>query len=258
MSLSEALEADPALNFVSINPLQGRRADANVTHYRNFLIEFDGIPIEEQVEALTSLQVPYTTLVHSGGKSLHAVIALTNEVSSEEYKELAKLIQTIIWQSDPTQKNPSRLTRVAEAIRPETMAPQTLLDIRNRVTPERLLKWIGRFSAHIERVEERERRLAAEREERREKALASGATSTGLVDVGTLAFLRGEAKAGGSRHARLVAAICELYDCGVEYMKALEMAETAADAHGITEDPRRLREAEKIVSYVYSGRRKSY
>jgi hypothetical protein len=259
VTLESALDLYTPANFVSINPLHTRRLDTNVTAHRNLLFEFDKGSLEEQLQELISKQMPYTSLVYSGGKSVHAIIALETEVTPEEYAQLFRYIRYIFWNSDPTSKNPSRLTRVAGAVRADSGKEQELIDLRKRVHPDRVYKWLSHFAKHIERCEEREAEEAARREEARQAKvaqLANGVTGLTLVDPMTLKFLSGEIGTKGSRHARLVAAAHELHDCGVEYDEALLLLEKAADVQGITADPKRLREAEQVANYVYGMRRR--
>ena len=240
--------------FIAVNPLRDSRSDANVTAYRNFLIEFDEGTLEEQAQRLADFKVPYTTLTYSGGKSLHAVIALTEDVGAEAYAELAELIGIVLWESDPTQKNPSRLTRLAGAVR-ENGQEQTLIEVRRRISKKQLINWLSNFHAHIERTVKRREEEEAARLARLAELQAAGATGLDLVEERTLAFFRGERPPKGSRHGRLVAGCFELFECGVDYEQALEMATQAADLYGITADPKRANEAEQVVNYVYGLRR---
>lgn len=272
-TLETMLEQQPR-QFVSVNPLHPtidfaptkewhrtnlpRRADHNVTEYRNFLIEFDkyagtetAIPLDEQHSMLVDMDVPYTTLTFSGSKSLHAVICLSEPVTRDEYIELAKLIRVVLWHSDPTQKNPSRLTRVAGALRGDV--EQSLIDVRKRVTLERVESWLSRFERHIVKSFEREQQNI-EQMRARQASLPKDVAPIQRVEPRTISFLDGSSSTKSSRHARLVAACFELFECGVEYEEALQLVAKAADLHGITADPRRAREADQIVNYVYGAR----
>ena len=256
-------EASEAPCFVSLNPLfqdrdvnptkwyhrpyLPRRADHNVSAHRNILIEFDEGTQEEQVARLLELEVPYTTLVDSGGKSVHAVIALSEPLADkEDYVAVFQAINAVLPGMDPSCKNPSRFTRLAGAVRPETGRVQELLDVRNRVTRERLFRWLARYSDVIEAAE---KRLT----ERRAEQVAANAE--GVVKQETMDFLFGLRGTNGSRHARLYAAVCELRDCGYSYDEAMNKAESAAIAHGISLEPGRENEAREIVEHVYFGRR---
>jgi hypothetical protein len=246
--------ATPPPQFIAINPLHTKRADANVTAHRNLLFEFDKGAIEEQLANIANMNVPYTSLVYSGGKSVHAIIALTEGLSRPEYDEIWDLCKTVLWTADPTSKNPSRLTRVAGAVR-DNGTTQELVDLRNRVSKDRVIKWLGRFSAHIERSQEQRRLEIERREQARLQRASSGVSGLAAVDEFTIKFLKGDIQTKNSRHGRLVAACYELLECGVDYDEALTLIEQAADLHGITADPKRLREGEQIVNYVYGFKR---
>lgn len=108
------------------SPNTGRRADLNVSAYRNFLIEIDDMPLDEQIKYVTS-KVPVTSIVYSGGKSNHFIIALENEVSFEDYKTYARRLKNFIPAMDPTTKNPSRLSRLPYRYRADRAKRQELL-----------------------------------------------------------------------------------------------------------------------------------
>lgn len=241
-------------NFVCLNPLRGRRSDANVASFRNFLIEMDQGTIEEQLAEIVDKKVPYTSLVYSGGKSVHAVIALTEGVTREEYAEIFEMLKIVLPGIDPTSRNPSRLTRAAGAVRETADGPvnQELIDLRKRVTRDRLISWLSGFSGLIERtLAEREEAREA-RERLRNSKSDEGESGLSLLSPTTLAFLNGEATINGSRHARLVGTAFELRDCGVPYEEALQLLSKAADLYGITADPKRVNEAEEVATYAYS------
>ena len=111
---------------------QPRRADANVICHRNFLLELDDVPLDEQVDYVTNL-VPVSSIVYSGGKSYHFIISLTEAVTAEKYKELAKRLHSLVTKADPQCKNPSRLSRLPDVTRPETGKAQALIELRNRI-----------------------------------------------------------------------------------------------------------------------------
>lgn len=121
------------------SPVIGRRADINVTAYRNFLLECDFGSIEEQYTYLNSLEIPYTTLVHSGGKSLHAIVSLEDPVTADQYRVIAARLHKLCTKADPSTKNPSRLSRLPFRVRPETGKMQELLYLGSRIKNADLL-----------------------------------------------------------------------------------------------------------------------
>ncbi len=129
-------------NFFSINPLIGGRLDANVTCFRNILIEFDSIPLREQIIELTLKVVPYSTLVYSGGKSYHAIISLEEPCETrEDYDRLVLRIQKKLPDMDTSTKNPSRFSRAPGALR--NGVEQTLHGAHKRCSKKDLEEWLG-------------------------------------------------------------------------------------------------------------------
>src|SRR4051812_43576848 len=57
---------------------RGRRADCNVSAFRNILVEMDSVPLAEQWTVIRDCGMPFTTSVYSGGKSIHFVISLSD------------------------------------------------------------------------------------------------------------------------------------------------------------------------------------
>lgn len=129
------------IQFVSINPLKEKRLDANVTAYRNILVEFDEVPLGKQLELIA--EIPHSTVVYSGGKSYHAVISLDTPCKNrDEYDLLVRRIYDRIPQADRSAKNPSRFTRFPGYKR-NTGAIQNLIYVGNRISNEMLEAWLG-------------------------------------------------------------------------------------------------------------------
>lgn len=129
------------VQFFSINPMHTSRLDANVTKYRNLLIEFDKVPLEEQLELCKT--IPYSTLLFSGGKSYHAIISLETPLETEsQYRVLAEKIYDKVPQADRTVKNPSRFSRAPNYMR-DTGMRQTIIDVKTRVPTEHVFSWLG-------------------------------------------------------------------------------------------------------------------
>lgn len=135
--------------FFAINPLQPgtRREDKNVAKFRNILIEFDRPDlgsIAEQVDYVRAAGVPYSTLVSSGGKSLHCIISLTDYFQTyEEYKKRAR--QVILGlKADASCFNPSRLSRLGGAVR-DNGKTQEIIEVYRRVTMPEFAKFASRF-----------------------------------------------------------------------------------------------------------------
>lgn len=101
--------------WIRFNPLDGKGVkNENVTAYRYTLIECDNQEIEKQYAILKELELPIKVLVHSGKKSLHAIVKVDAR-SYDEYKKRVDFIYKICKKNgldiDTQNKNPSRLSR---------------------------------------------------------------------------------------------------------------------------------------------------
>jgi hypothetical protein len=141
------------------SPDKPRRADANVTKFRNILIEIDTIPVHEQVSFICDYaKLPHSTAVYSGGKSIHFIISLEEPLSSKDeytdlvckiYKALNKIRPNVI---DQANKNPSRLTRTANAFRADKNKTQELLYVRARISNSHITDWLKQYLTEEELV----------------------------------------------------------------------------------------------------------
>ncbi len=109
--------------WIRFNPLDGKGVkNENVTRFRYALVESDSIPIERQMAIITKLELPVAALVHSGGKSLHAVVRVEAE-SYEEYRERVDWLYSVCkkhgLEPDCQNRNPSRLSRMPGVMRGE-------------------------------------------------------------------------------------------------------------------------------------------
>jgi len=156
---SEFAELDLSSNeFICINPIDHsydfghkekpyynqyvpRRADVNVSEFRNFLFEMDSTDLDTQLKILENSKIPFYKITYSGSKSYHAILALkeglnlpVNDIEGVfQYKNIWKRLQAYIDLTaiavgfelpdgktsfiDPSCKNPSRLTRMGDSIR---------------------------------------------------------------------------------------------------------------------------------------------
>lgn len=138
-----------------------RRADLNVSCFRNFLFEMDSIPLDDQLTILNSVDIPFTSLVYSGGKSIHAILCINDldiiphtVMGIQEYKNIWIRIASYIDISakrqgfnyptnktsfiDQSCKNPSRFSRAPDFIR-NTGKKQELIRLLPRLTK---VQWI--------------------------------------------------------------------------------------------------------------------
>ena len=107
--------------WIRFNPLDGKGCkNENVTEFRYALVESDSIPIEQQNAIIRELELPVACLVHSGKKSLHAIV----RIDAADYNEYRKRVDYLYnvcqkngMQVDTQNKNPSRLSRMPGVIR---------------------------------------------------------------------------------------------------------------------------------------------
>lgn len=102
--------------WIRINPLDGQGVlNANVADFRHALVESDDISIEKQYSILKQMQLPIAALVHSGGKSLHAIVKV-NALDKDDYNKKVQFLYQVCEKSglkvDVKNKNPSRLSRM--------------------------------------------------------------------------------------------------------------------------------------------------
>lgn len=102
--------------WIRFNPLDGQGVkNDNVTDFRYALVESDTTDIERQNAILRELELPIAMLVHSGGKSLHAIVRIDAN-SIQQYKERVNHLYDVCLKNglevDRQNKNPSRLSRL--------------------------------------------------------------------------------------------------------------------------------------------------
>lgn len=107
--------------WIRFNPLDGQGCkNENVTEYRYALVESDSMPVEEQNAILRELELPIACLVHSGGKSLHAIVRV-EAGSYEEYRKRVDYLYEVCRKNgldiDRQNRNPSRLSRMPGILR---------------------------------------------------------------------------------------------------------------------------------------------
>lgn len=102
--------------WVRINPLDGQGCkDANVTAFRHSLIEADDQDLGKQLALIRAMQLPCSAIVHSGGKSIHAIVRV-DAANAEEYRARTDRLYAVCAASglkvDTANRNASRLSRL--------------------------------------------------------------------------------------------------------------------------------------------------
>lgn len=109
--------------WVRINPLDGKGVtNSNVTEFRYALVESDTVSIEQQRAVYEQLELPIAVLVHSGRRSLHAIVRIDAD-SFSEYKKRVSLLYEVCEKNglkvDRQNSNPARLSRLPGVMRGE-------------------------------------------------------------------------------------------------------------------------------------------
>jgi len=107
--------------WVRFNPLDGQGCtDQNVTAFRYALVESDDISVERQLAIYRQLELPIAALVHSGRKSLHAIVRV-DAPDFKEYQHRVDFLYDVCKRNglviDRKNRNPSRLSRLPGATR---------------------------------------------------------------------------------------------------------------------------------------------
>lgn len=102
--------------WICINPCDGKgRQNANITDHRYVLVESDTQDIDTQFALMQDLRLPIVRVIHSGGKSLHAVVRI-DAVDKKQYQERVDYLYGVCKKHgldlDTQDKNASRLTRL--------------------------------------------------------------------------------------------------------------------------------------------------
>ncbi len=109
--------------WIRFNPLDGKGVkNENVTEFRYALVESDSIPVEKQNAIIRELELPVAALVHSGGRSIHAIVRVEAE-SLQEYRTRVDYLYEVCKKNglepDRQNRNPSRLSRMPGVMRKE-------------------------------------------------------------------------------------------------------------------------------------------
>ena len=107
--------------WIRFNPLDGKGCkNENVTEFRYALVESDAMDLEQQNAIIRELELPVACLVHSGNKSIHAIV----KVEASDFQEYRKRVEYLYkvcekngLKIDRQNKNPSRLSRMPGVIR---------------------------------------------------------------------------------------------------------------------------------------------
>ena len=142
--------------WIRFNPLDGKGiSDSNVTAYRYALVESDDISIERQYTIYHELELPIAAMVHSGGKSLHAIVKI-DAPDFREYQKRVDFLYEVCKKNglviDRKNRNPSRLSRLPGATR--NGVPQRLIETNTgKASWSEWADWIAAINDDLPAVE---------------------------------------------------------------------------------------------------------
>ncbi|MEG0259435.1 MAG: AAA family ATPase [Lysinibacillus sp.] len=107
--------------WIRFNPLDGQGVkNDNVTEYRYALVESDNMEIEKQNAIMRELELPIAVLVHSGKRSIHAIVRV-DAANYDEYRKRVDYLYNVCKKNglniDNQNRNPSRLSRLPGIVR---------------------------------------------------------------------------------------------------------------------------------------------
>lgn len=107
--------------WIRFNPLDGQGVkNDNVTEFRYALVESDTMDLTQQNTIIRDLELPVACLVHSGKKSIHAIVRV-DAASYEEYRKRVDFVYEVCKKNglkiDTQNRNPSRLSRMPGIMR---------------------------------------------------------------------------------------------------------------------------------------------
>lgn len=107
--------------WIRFNPLDGNGVkNENVTEFKYALVESDTMELDKQNAIIRELELPVACLVHSGKKSIHAIVRI-EAANYEEYRKRVDYLYNVLKKNgmpvDTQNKNPSRLSRMPGVMR---------------------------------------------------------------------------------------------------------------------------------------------
>lgn len=199
-----------------------RRADANVICFRNILLEFDKLPLEEQPQLIKKYGIPFSVCTYSGSKSFHFLICLKEPLKTkDEYDEMVRRIFKAIPEADQANKNPSRLSRVPNAYREGKKTVQKLAVVLDRVDNQKIEDWL--LSRGIPKEEKREKKEQLKPKE----SIFAPDNHFGLFQD-TLSYMK-FGSSQGQRNQDLFKAAANMFECNWAYDDVRETLQPVAD-----------------------------
>jgi hypothetical protein len=258
--LPHPLEPDLELpEFYKINaydPDAPRTSDEFIIEHRNFMFEADTGTLEDQLLFWRKLGMPYTALIWSGGKSIHCILSLDENLTRDAYLFYQKWIFNVASvaartkgiELDPSSSNPGRFTRTPGAVRAANGKTQDLLELNQRCSSATLSNWLAQFQAKRPFVKKSDP-MAEYRRYIIPPVASEDFDSERPIYKRTQAFLADPFKywgGKGGRHELIKTALYDLLIARVPIEKVTELLVTASDLLGCeaTRVPRLIEWAE--------------
>lgn len=215
-------QAEASGNFISINPLKESRRDANVTKFRNFLIEMDEGPLDEQMQKVREAGLPFSAATWSGSKSIHFIVSLEEPVDEKTWRTWAEALIRSVG-ADPATKNPSRFSRLPGSHRADKGTTQSLLVLNGRVPNKVVEEFVG---PHIRTRGPNFRLLYNS---------LRGVTGVDAAHPMTKAFIAGTHPCEHGRNNALFKSAADLRDVGMSMEEAGSLLHGPAEMTGLSE-----------------------
>ena len=180
--------------WIRFNPVDAKGVkNENITRYTYALVESDDITIPEQDAIYRKFELPIACLVHSAGKSLHAIVKVDAK-DAEEYRKRVNLLYAFLDKNgikiDTANRNPSRLSRIPGVTRNGVV--QTLVD--TNIGRSNWNDWLDFIEGNTDELPKEK----SSREVRNSKKNIAPELIKGIVRVGHKMLISGSSKAGKS------------------------------------------------------------
>jgi len=180
--------------WIRFNPVDASGVkNENITRYTYALVESDNIPISEQDAIYRKFELPIACLVHSAGKSLHAIVKVDAK-NTDDYQKRVKYLYNFLDKNglkvDTANRNPSRLSRLPGVTRNGVV--QTL--VATNIGKHNWDEWLDFVEGESEELpREKTSGQIRTKKENLEPQLIEG-----IVRVGHKMLISGSSKAGKS------------------------------------------------------------
>jgi RecA-family ATPase len=180
--------------WIRFNPVDGVGVkNDNIVRFTHALVESDEMPISEQDAIYRKFELPIACLVHSGSRSLHAIVKVDAK-DAEEYRKRVDFLYDFLNKNglkiDRANRNPSRLSRLPGVMRNGVM--QTLVD--TNIGRSNWNEWMD----FVEGITDELPREKTSGEIRTKKENLEPQLIEGIVRIGHKMLISGSSKAGKS------------------------------------------------------------